>query len=552
LGLYIGEKNPNFGVKSRPWLEGDNSPLRQWHKENPDFGARQRGDANPVHKAKHLYENPEYVEKITRGIREHAEQKRGSSYEEVYGEDKAAEYKQKLRDASPERLAKSGRKETKPERIIREILEKLEIPFQQEAPIGPYTVDFFLQQYNIVIQADGDYWHANPSIYKELSRIQKTRRRIDASCDSFLGARGYRVLRFWESDLISNPEKCQKLCRSVSMSGKNKQSLGIGLDPGTMNVVSARKSGDQVTTARMRDAFIDLEAGAKKMLKLSGVDFIDHGDDGIVVIGDAALEMATVFGRELRRPLSRGLIAAGEIDALGVLGVIVKGVLGPPKEPNEICYFCVPAAPVDETRDVVYHRGVLERIVTECGYDAVASNEAMAIVYAETAKENFSGIGISFGSGMTNVALSINGVEGMAFSCARGGDWIDAGAAKAVGSTSSRICAIKEKGIDLISPKSREEEALVLYYKSLIEYVIDQIAKEFERNRDKFALPREIPIVVGGGTSLAGGFLPLFQKVFDRKKKRFPIQVSEIRAASDPLNAVANGLLLQAMQEYAD
>ena len=333
---------------------------------------------------------------------------------------------------------------------------------------------------------------------------------------------------------------------------KNKEQLGVGLDPGTMNVVSARKSGDQVTTARMRDAFIDLEAGAKKMLKLSGVDFIDHGDDGIVVIGDAALEMATVFGRELRRPLSRGLIAAGEIDALGVLGVIVKGVIGPPKEPNEICYFCVPAAPVDETRDVVYHRGVLERIVTECGYDAVASNEAMAIVYAETAKENFSGIGISFGSGMTNVALSINGVEGMAFSCARGGDWIDAGAAKAVGSTSSRICAIKEKGIDLISPKSREEEALVLYYKSLIEYVIDQIAKEFERNRDKFALPREIPIVVGGGTSLAGGFLPLFQKVFDRKKKRFPIQVSEIRAASDPLNAVANGLLLQAMQEYAD
>ena len=333
---------------------------------------------------------------------------------------------------------------------------------------------------------------------------------------------------------------------------KSKEQLGVGIDIGTMNVVSARKSGDQVTTARMRDAFIDLEAGAKKMLKLSGVDFIDHGDDGIVVIGDAALEMATVFGRELRRPLSRGLIAAGEIDALGVLGVIVKGVLGPPKEPNEICYFCVPAAPVDEPRDVVYHRGVLERIVTECGYDAVASNEAMAIVYAETAKENFSGIGISFGSGMTNVALSINGVEGMAFSCARGGDWIDAGAAKAVGSTASRICAIKEKGIDLIAPKSREEEALVLYYKSLIEYVIDQIAKEFERNRDKFALPREIPIVVGGGTSLAGGFLPLFQKVFDRKKKRFPIQVSEIRAANDPLNAVANGLLLQAMQEYAD
>jgi hypothetical protein len=332
----------------------------------------------------------------------------------------------------------------------------------------------------------------------------------------------------------------------------NTVQLGVGLDPGTMNIVSARMSGDQVTTARMRDAFIDLEAGAKKMLKLSGVDFIDNGDDGIVVIGDAALEMATVFGRELRRPLSRGLIAAGEIDALKVLGVMIKGVLGPPKEPNEICYFCVPATPVDEARDVVYHRGVLDRIVTECGYDAVATNEAMAIVYAETAKENFSAVSASFGSGMTNIALSINGVEGMSFSCARGGDWLDAGAAKAVGSTASRICALKERGVDLMDPQSREEEALVLYYKSLIEYTIDQLALEFGKHRDKFALPREIPFVIGGGTSLAGGFLPLFQKVFDRKRRKFPIQISGIRGAKDPLNAVANGLLIQAMQEYAD
>lgn len=335
---------------------------------------------------------------------------------------------------------------------------------------------------------------------------------------------------------------------------KNKISmLGAAIDPGTMNVVSARMSGDgQVTTSRMRNAFLDLEAGAKKMLKLSGVDFIDNGDDGIIVIGDAAMEMATVFGRELRRPLSRGLISAGEMDGLKVLGTIMKGVLGPPKEPNEICYFCVPAAPVDEARDVIYHRGVLERIVTECGYDAVASNEAMALIYAETAKENFTGIGVSLGSGMSNIALAISGVEGLAFSCAKGGDWLDAGAAKAVGSTQSRICMIKEKGIDLMAPKSREEEALVLYYKSLIDYVIDQVGREFDRNRDKFALPREIPIVLGGGTSLAGGFLSLFQSVFERKKRKFPIQLSEIRMASDPLSAVAKGLLVQSLQEYAE
>ena len=335
------------------------------------------------------------------------------------------------------------------------------------------------------------------------------------------------------------------------MSGKN---LGVGLDIGTMNIVCARRTAkDKVETSRVRDAFLDLGSDAKKMLKLSGVNFIDRGEDGIIVVGDAAMEMANVFSREVRRPLSAGLISAGEMDALEILGIMIKNLLGAPAEANEACYFSVPASPVDDpTRDVIYHKGVFERIVTECGYNAIAGNEAMAIVYAECAKEMFSGLGISFGSGMCNIALSINGIEGMAFSVARGGDWIDAGAAKAVGSTASRICALKEKGIDLMSPKSREEEALALYYKSLIEYALDNIAQQFALVRDRFALPKAIPIVVSGGTSKAGNFLEFFQANFEKKRKRFPIEVSEIRQASDPLNAVARGLLLQAMQEHDD
>ena len=330
------------------------------------------------------------------------------------------------------------------------------------------------------------------------------------------------------------------------------KSLGVGLDVGTMNLVSAKNSGGKIQTSRVRDAFLDLEAGAKKMLKLADVDFIDEGEDGVIVVGDAALEMANVFGKEVRRPLSRGLVSAGEIDALSVLGVLVKNVLGEPQEEGEVCYFSVPAAPVDENRDVVYHKGVFERIVEECGYEAYAGNEAMAIVYSETAKDGFSGLGISFGSGMCNIALAISGIEAMTFSVARGGDWIDSGAAKAVGSTQSRICAAKEKGFDLLDPKTREEEALALYYKSLIEYCIDQTSREFIRIKDKFSMPKPVPIVISGGTSLAGNFVEFFKKVFKKKKRKFPFEVSEIRHASDPLNAVAKGLLIQAMQEYED
>jgi len=54
---------------------------------------------------------------------------------------------------------------------------------------------------------------------------------------------------------------------------------------------------------------------------------------------------------------------------------------------------------------------------------------------------------------------------------------------------------------------------------------------------------------VSGGTSLAGGFLERFKECFAAKKGKFPIQISEIRAAKDPMTAVANGLLLLASMD---
>lgn len=328
--------------------------------------------------------------------------------------------------------------------------------------------------------------------------------------------------------------------------------LGVGLDIGTMNLVSARRSGAGVTTKRMRDAFLDLPLTSKKMLKLADTSFVER-DDEVLVLGDAALEMANVFGKEPRRPLSGGLVSPSETEALAVLKLLIQHVLGEPAEPHEVCYFSVPANPTDQPdRDIVYHKGVFEKIVKECGYEPYSGNEAMAIVFSECAAEGFSGLGVSFGSGMTNVALAINTVEGLSFSVARGGDWIDRGASKSVGSTQARICAIKEGGINLNDPKGRDQEAVTFYYKNLIEYALDQIAARFKLVEGQFGLPKPIPLIVSGGTSLAGGFLDFFKSVFEQKRKRFPIQVSEIRQAKDPMNAVAFGLLVQAMQEYDD
>jgi len=333
---------------------------------------------------------------------------------------------------------------------------------------------------------------------------------------------------------------------------KSKVVYGVGADIGTMNLVSARRTDKGVATKRMRDVFLDLPATARKRLRLAKTSFVEREDE-VLILGDAAMEIANVFGREARRPLAGGLISPKETESLEVLGLLVKEVLGDPQLVGEACYFSVPAPPIDRPeQDIIYHQGVFERIIEECGYEPYASNEAMAVIFSECAAEDFSGVAMSFGSGMTNVALAINTIEGLSFSVARGGDWIDRGAATAVGSMQVRMCAVKEAGIDLMNPADREQEALVFYYKALIEYALDEIAKRFKQIQGRFALPKPIPIVVSGGTSLAGGFMDLFEKVFKKKRKRFPIEVSEIRQAAEPLNAVAYGLLIQAIQEHEE
>lgn len=330
---------------------------------------------------------------------------------------------------------------------------------------------------------------------------------------------------------------------------EDKIQYGVGLDIGTGNLVSARKVMDSVETKRVRDAFLDVDSARKKMLNLRGTSYVEY-EDQLLILGDTALELAQLLKREVRRPLSKGLISSSEIDALEVLSILIEQVVGEPLFEGEICYYSIPAAPLDNPgQDIVYHEAVFAKVLEELGYDPVSGNEAMAIIYSECAAEGFSGIACSFGAGMANVALSYMTMPILEFSVQRSGDFIDENAAKAVGTTASRMCAIKERGIDLMNPTSREEEALAVYYKSVIKYALDNISKKFKQTQSDTELQEAIPIVVSGGTSLAGGFLDLFKEVFEKQRKRFPIEISEIRQAEDPMTSVAQGLLVQALAE---
>jgi hypothetical protein len=331
-----------------------------------------------------------------------------------------------------------------------------------------------------------------------------------------------------------------------------------GLDIGTCFLVSAKQdTNGEMKLKSIRNSFLDLDndSAVKNMLKLSKTDFIEAGDK-IYIVGDAAMVLATLFNnREARRPLSRGVLSPGELEAEKVLMVLIESILGKSQSAiPEVCFYSVPAPAVDMEMDVIYHGAMLSKLISQLGYKPVSLNEAAAIAYSNAAPENFSALTISHGSGMLNFCLMYQTIIGMSFSLARGGDWLDISAARAVGSTAARIQSIKEKGIDLMDPSKgedfktlREREALIVYYKSLILYELEMIKREFTKRQGTINLPSAVPIILSGGTALAVNFLDFFKSAFNTIKDTFPFAISEIRMASSPLNAVAQGLLVAAL-----
>jgi very-short-patch-repair endonuclease len=74
---------------------------------------------------------------------------------------------------------------------LRALLGK-EFHFRRQATIGPYFVDFACHQKRIVIEVDGSQHMALAG--------------PDAARTAFLQSRGYRVLRFWNNEVLQQTE----------------------------------------------------------------------------------------------------------------------------------------------------------------------------------------------------------------------------------------------------------------------------------------------------------------------------------------------------------
>ncbi len=324
---------------------------------------------------------------------------------------------------------------------------------------------------------------------------------------------------------------------------------GRGLDVGTANLASAIQDVDgNVTIKIQRNAFIDIDADdyTRNMLTRLNVQYVVV-NGRMVVVGDPAFELANIFNRETRRPMKDGVVSPSEQDALPIENLLLSNLLGEPNVPNEKVYFSVPAAPLDADFNVIYHQGVFGGMLKKLGFVPKPLVEGHAVVFAELAEDDFTGIGISCGGGMFNVCVAYKSIPALSFSTVRGGDWIDRNVAQVLGIKASRATAIKERGVNLLDPQNREEEAVEIYYRNLISFTLESIKTQFQSAAKMPSFPDPIEIVCAGGTSMIGGFEEIFREEYEATN--FPLEVKNIRVAEDPLFSVSKGCLVAALSD---
>ncbi len=320
-----------------------------------------------------------------------------------------------------------------------------------------------------------------------------------------------------------------------------------GLDVGTSRIVLAKPNGEQPTYNIQLNAFISLPYSkmTKTMLEDEGIYHRVDGDE-ILAFGNRVDEFANMLGGDTRRPMQTGLLNASEPKSKAMMALALEEVCGKAKKNTKICY-SIPSAPSGSDSELIFHEHVIKDVLEGLGYEAQAVNEGMAIIYAELADDDLTGIGMSFGGGLCNVSVAYLGLPILNFCTTRAGDYIDESASKVTGQTTTTVRLHKESNDFRVGQNGVNgiDQALTIYHRDIIKHVVERLEEELNASQRLPRTLRPLPLIFGGGTAMVKGF---DQELKDAlRKANLPIEIDEVRQAKTASNTTAKGMLLAAM-----
>ncbi|WP_163580362.1 DUF559 domain-containing protein [Gracilibacillus saliphilus] len=111
---------------------------------------------------------------------------------------------EKIRAATLKQMQDGKFKKTQIEKIMERYLNEINVNYKYSFILEKRQYDFHLMDFKVIIECDGDYWHANPKYYPNPENWQIERIRIDKEKNEIAKNNGFQIARFREDDIINN------------------------------------------------------------------------------------------------------------------------------------------------------------------------------------------------------------------------------------------------------------------------------------------------------------------------------------------------------------
>ena len=171
------------------------------------------GEYNHIIKAvKENRKDPKLGEKISKGAKGISKPKpQGFGIGRKHSE----ETKEKMSESAIENILKTGKvKRSKLEFKFEGLLTGLNLEYTHSfyIPSIKKIYDFYLPEYNILIEVDGDFWHCNPKNFPNPTcKTQEINLKNDQYKNQWALENGYTLLRFWENDINNNIKEIKNI-----------------------------------------------------------------------------------------------------------------------------------------------------------------------------------------------------------------------------------------------------------------------------------------------------------------------------------------------------
>jgi very-short-patch-repair endonuclease len=154
------------------------------------------------------------------------------------GVPKSQEHKLKIQEASELRWSNPDEREKQSHRLIERLIKnnyknkktKLEVTFQTfleilgliekkdftyQKQVSSALFDFYIHNSNLLIEVDGDFHHCNPNSIHKIPTFPIQIKTVgnDYRKNLIAEEKGFKLLRFWESDIKNKPEEIMSILR---------------------------------------------------------------------------------------------------------------------------------------------------------------------------------------------------------------------------------------------------------------------------------------------------------------------------------------------------